>query len=434
MADTSPERKPDGFAALKEPYVGAFTVGRALSNMSMQVVSVSVGWDLYERTGDPLSLGLVGAAQVAPAVLLMLLAGSVTDRFSRRNIAMISASIMGVSAAGLAFVTWTRAPVEAVYLLLIIGGAARTFSVPAVNSMLAHILKPELLASGYAWLVSSSQLANMTGPAAGGFLIALTGGAAPAYIVAATAQFVFVGLLCTLPRADPPPGISRPGLSDIFGGIGFIRRSPVFLAAITLDLFAVLFGGAIALLPVFAKDVLRRGPSGLGLLRSSPAVGAVLTTFALTRIPPWRRPGVVMLITVAIWGAAIVGFGLSRELWLSMLFLFISGCSDSISVVIRGTIQQVMTPNRLRGRVAAVNSLFISLSNELGAFRAGAMAAAVGTVSAVVIGGVCTLAVVPVVALTFRQLFSVGPLHTLRPDDEEPEKPTVAPVASSKPA
>jgi hypothetical protein len=186
-------------------------------------------------------------------------------------------------------------------------------------------------------------------------------------------------------------------------------------------LFAVLFGGAIALLPVFAKDVLEAGASGLGLLRSSPAVGAVLTTLILTRLPPWQRPGLVMLITVATWGAAIVAFGMSRELWLSMLFLFISGCADSISVVIRGTIQQVMTPNRLRGRVSAVNSLFVSLSNELGGFRAGVMAASIGAVPAVVFGGAFTLAVVPVVAIVCRQLLGVGPLHTLRPDDDPAE-------------
>jgi predicted MFS family arabinose efflux permease len=336
---------------------------------------------------------------------------------------MIAASTNGLAALGLAVVSVTQASVQIIYVLLIISGAARTFSVPAMNSMLAHILKPELLAGGYAWLVSTSQLANMTGPPVGGFLIGAAGAAAPAYLVAAAAQLTFVGLLSTLPRAAPPPGPSRPGLADVFGGIGFIKSTPVFLGAITLDLFSVLFGGAIALLPVFAKDVLNAGPSGLGLLRASPAVGAVLTTFMLTRLPPWPRPGLVMLITVALWGAAIVAFGLSRELWLSMLFLFISGCSDSISVVIRGTIQQVMTPNRLRGRVAAVNSLFISLSNEMGAFRAGAMAAAIGAVNAVVVGGACTLAIVPLVALIWRPLVRVGPLHTLRPEEDRDKTP-----------
>jgi MFS family permease len=429
VADEPEQTKGDGFAALREPHVGAFTVGRALSNMAMQVVSVAVGWELYERTGSALSLGLVGAAQVAPAVLLMLVAGSVTDRYSRRNIAMISSFIMALAAGGLAFVSLAHGPVEAIYVLLVIGGGARTFSVPAVNSMLAHILKPELLSNGYAWLVSSSQLANMSGPAAGGFFITVWGGAAPAYVIAAVAQLIFVGLLMTLPPANPPPGLTRPGLSDIFGGIGFIGRTPVFLAAITLDLFAVLFGAAVALLPVYAKDILDVGPTGLGLLRSSPAVGAVLTAVISTRLSPWRRPGMVMLITVALFGASIVGFGLSKELWLSMVFLFISGSADSISVVIRGTIQQVMTPNRLRGRVAALNSLFISLSNELGSFRSGLMAATFGAVPAVVIGGLCTLLVVPVVALVWRPLFQVGPLHTLHAVEDDEEVP-----AEAKPA
>lgn len=396
-----------------------FAVGRALSNMSWQFISVAVGWELYERTGDPWSLGLVGLAQVVPALVLTLPAGAVADRFPRRNIAAVVHTMMALTSVGLAVVSWAQAPIELIYVLLVFNGAGRAFAVPAVSAMLAHLLKPQHLANGYAWLTLTSQLANISGPALGGFLLAATGAAAQAYVTAAVAHLVFVGVLTTLPASAPPRSGAAPSIGDVFAGVGFIFRNQVFLSAITLDLAAVLLGAAVALLPVFAKDVLEVGPAGLGLLRSSPALGALLTAFVVTRLPPWQRPGQVLLVVVTTFGLATIGFGLSRELWLSMLCLFIAGSVDSISVVIRGTIQQVITPNRLRGRVAAVNALFISLSNEMGAFRGGAMAALIGVVPSVVVGGIGTILVAVLVAAVWPALRQIGPLHTLRPVEED---------------
>jgi hypothetical protein len=216
----------------------------------------------------------------------------------------------------------------------------------------------------------------------------------------------------------------------MFAGISFIRRHEVFLAAITLDLFAVLLGGVVFLLPVYAKDILEVGPAGLGLLRSAPAVGALLAALTLTRLPPWQRPGRVLLIVVAIFGITTVVFGVSRDMTLSLACLFIGGAADSVSMVIRGTLQQVMTPNSLRGRVSAVNSLFIGLSNELGGFRSGASAAIFGPVVSVAAGGIGTLLVVALVAFGWRSLARVGPLHTLTPPEEEDELEIPAPRAA----
>src|SRR5262245_24322799 len=405
----------DAFAGLRLPYIRAFLVGRLASTMGAQFVSVAVGWELYERTNDPWALGLVGLAQVAPALVLMLPAGNVADRFPRRNVAVVAQALLGLAALGLALVSWFGAPVELVYALLVLSGAGRAFAQPSVTTLLAQLLEPKQFANAYAWLLSSGQIASISGPAVGGFLIAASGSAVPSYLAAALGSAVFIVMLTTLPSVPPSRSTASRGLGDLFAGVGFIRRTPVFLAAITLDLFAVLLGGAVALLPVFAKDILEVGPIGLGLLRSAPSVGALLMALTATRLPPWPRPGRVLLVAVAGFGLATIGFGLSRDLWLSMACLFLTGAFDSVSMVIRGTLEQAITPDRLRGRVAAVNSLFIGLSNELGAFESGAAASLFGPIVAVVGGGVGTLAVVASILWLWPALGRIGPLHTLQP-------------------
>lgn len=420
---------PDAFAALRIPFVRAFALGRAAATLGQQFVSVAVGWELYERTGDPWALGLVGAAQVAPVLVLMLPAGNVADRFPRQNVAMLAHALLGLATLGLAAVSWLGAPIELVYGLLILGGVARAFAAPSVSTLLPQLLEPRQFANANAWLVSIFQLAAITGPAVGGVLIAISGAATTSYLAAAAGQFVFVGLLMTLPAVAPPSGAARRSARDLFAGVAFIRGNPVFLAAITLDLFAVLLGGAVALLPVFAKDILGVGPIGLGLLRSAPSLGAMVTALFVTRLPPWERPGRVLLLMVAGFGVATIGFGLSRDLVLSMVCLAFIGATDSVSMVIRQTLQQVITPDRLRGRVAAVSSLFVGMSNELGAFESGATAALFGAVVSVVGGGVGTLVVVALVALAWPALARIGPLHTLRPLESEAE-PTPEPATT----
>ncbi len=286
--------------------------------MGIQFISVAVGWELYERTGSPWALGLVGLFEVAPVFLLMVPAGAMADRFPRRTVAMLAYGLLALAAVGLAFASWRQAPVALVYGLLVIIGASRAFASPSLDSLVPQLVQPRQLANAEAWLVSSGRLASISGSAIGGFLIALFGSAMWTYLSAAGLSLVFVAMLGILPAIRPRPSTGKPSARDLFAGLTFIRRNPVFLAAITLDLFAVLFGGAVALLPIFAKDVLEVGPSGLGILRAAPALGALAMALLLVRWSSWERPGRVLLFVVAGFGLAMVGFGLSRSLVVSL--------------------------------------------------------------------------------------------------------------------
>ena len=411
----------DAFASLRLPYVRAFALGRMLATVGAQIVTVAVGWDLYERTDDPFALGLIGLATVAPAMVLMLPAGTISDRFARRNVAMAAHALLALAALGLAWVARTNGPVALVYALIVLGGVGRAFAQPSTTTLLAQLLTPAEYQNAYAWLVSSGKIAQVVGPAAGGALIAATGEAGSSYGVAALANLAFVATLATMPAVAPAPSAARPGLSDLFGGVAFIRRTPIFLGAITLDLFGVLFGGAVALLPVYAKDILMVGPAGLGVLRAAPAAGAVVMALVATRLPPFQRPGRAMLFAVAGFGLATIVFGFSHDLALSLVCLTLTGACDAISVMVRGTIEQAITPDRLRGRVSAINFLFIGLSNEMGAFESGVTAALFGPVGSVVLGGLGTLGVVALVPFLFPALARVGPVDRLRPEESEPE-------------
>jgi MFS family permease len=417
---SSPEDLPetsaaDPFAALRLPYVPSFAVGRAASVLGSQFVSVAVGWQLYEQTGDPWSLGLVGIFQLAPVLLLTLPAGNAADRYPRRNLAIGAQLLLALAALGLALTVWLRAPVALVYGLLLAIGAARAVAAPAVSTIMPQLLKPAQFANANAWLASSYQLSAISGPALGGLLIALRGDAMLAFLAAAAGHLLFVVMLATMPAIQPAATAAQRSARDLFAGFAFIRRNSAFLAAMTLDLFAVLLGGAVALLPVFAKDILRVGPVGLGWLRAAPSVGALLMALLSTRLPPWRRPGQALLVTVAGFGIATIGFGLSTSLWLSLLCLFFTGIFDELSVVIRLTLEQVITPDPLRGRVSSLHYVFIGFSNELGSFESGATAALFGPVASVAGGGLGTLAVVALVALLWPSLSRLGPLHTLKP-------------------
>lgn len=413
---TEPTRLP--------PIVTTFAVGRAAAVLGAQISSVTVGWVLYERTHRALSLGLVGVVELAPVLALMLPAGIAADRFPRRSIAMLAHGLHATAALGLALVAGgdpSKVRPEAIYALLVITGVARAIGAPAVGSLLPQLVPAAQLARANAVLSSSVELAAISGPAAGGLLVGLTHTARLAFCVAAVAQLAFCAVLSTVPAVAPPPkppeGTKNPW-KELFAGLAFLRRTPVFLAAITLDLFAVLLGGAVALLPVFARDVLKVGPSGLGFLRAAPSFGALCTALVLTRLRPWRRPGVALLCAVAGFGLATIGFGLSRSFALSLACLFLTGATDQISVVLRMTLEQVVTPDRLRGRVSAVNYVFVGFSNQLGAFESGTTAALVGPVLSVVGGGIGTLLVVLLVAVGWPALRNVGPLDTLRPEED----------------
>lgn len=415
---------PSPDSPIKNPFVSKFVLGRFAAVAGAQILSVAIGWHLYQLTHDPWSLGLVGAVELAPVLLLMIPAGNAADRLPRRDVAMFAHALLGLAALGLALVAWRGGSVAWIYALLILVGAARAFASPSVSTILPQLLPRAQLAKANAWVSTSFELASITGPALGGFLIAWTGGATVAFVVAALGQAVFMALLNTLPAVAPVPTENKHDARELFAGFAFIRKNPVFLAAITLDLFAVLLGGAVALLPMFAEDILHVGPTGLGLLRAAPAFGALLMALLLTRLPPWKRPGRVLLGAVTCFGLATIGFGLSRDLVLSLACLFLTGAFDAISVVIRMTLEQALTPDRLRGRVSAINYVFIGFSNEFGSFESGATAKLFGAVPSVVGGGIGTILVVVTVLCAWPELVAIAPLDTLRPAEDDGESVT----------
>ncbi|HUU35567.1 MAG TPA: MFS transporter [Vicinamibacterales bacterium] len=406
----------DAYAALRNPIVRRYAGGRFGAVLGLQMLSVSVGWHLYERTSSAWALGLVGAVEVLPVFLLMPVTGTAADRLPRVRVAAAAHTAIAVATLGLAYLAAGGAGVSTFYLLLGIIGAARAFAMPAVQTILPRLLTPTEFANANAWVASTFQLAAVTGPALAGALIGLTGAASTALTVAAAGQLLFVSQLLRLPEVRPLPTGQRTGWRSAFDGFRFVRRTPIYLAAITLDLFAVLLGGATALLPIFAKDVLHVGPVGLGWLRAAPAVGAMLTALLQTRLRPWQRPGRVLLMAVAGYGVATIGLGLSRDFGVSLACLFATGVCDSISVVIRLTLEQIITPDELRGRVSAIKSVFVGFSNEFGAFESGATAALFGPVASVVGGGLGVIAVVAGIRRAWPELWRLGPLHTLRPD------------------
>ncbi len=421
MSEPHSTHHPDALEALRNPYVRAFAIGKIASSMGAQIISVAIGWELYERTGDPWALGLVGLFEILPVLFLMLPAGNISDRFVRRNVAMGAYAALAFAGVGLTYISWTQAPVELVYAVLMVVGAARCIASPSVEALLPQIIERRTYANAQAWLVSSGQLSSISGPAIGGLLIAALGSATWTYLIAAVMELLFVGLLATFPPIRAQRQAGKQTVRDLFAGFAFIRRNPVFLAAITLDLFGVMLGGAVALLPIFAKDILDVGPSGLGVLRAAPALGALLAALIVTRMPPWQKPGRVLLWMVVGFGLASAVFGWSTNVYLSLVCLFLTGAFDSVSMIIRGTLQQMITPDHLRGRVLAVEFTFIGFSNEFGTFRAGATAALFGPVLAVVGGGIGTVIVVAAVALAWPQLAHIGPLHLLKPLEAGPD-------------
>ncbi len=380
-----------------------FLAGRFLSAMAVQVQNVAVGWLVYDITGSPLALGLVGLATFLPAIGLALVTGHVADCYDRRAILVGCYLLTVLTALGLLACAWTRtSEMWQVYALVLVFGATRAFANPAGQALLPNLVPREEFGAAIAWASSGWQTATIIGPAVGGALYVL----GEVVVFAAVAVlFLATSLLFAMIRyravASQAGRVTRESL---LAGISFIRSRPAVLGAISLDLFAVLLGGATALLPIFARDILEVGPSGLGLLRSAPAAGALATALFLAWRPLERRAGLRMFQAVAIFGVATIGFGLSRSFPLSLAFLFVLGAADMVSVVIRQTLVQIETPDEMRGRVSAVNSVFIGASNELGEFESGVLAAMIGTVACVVVGGIGTLAVAALWARWFPVL------------------------------
>ena len=400
----------DRFAAFRHRSYAFFFFARFLSAFATQIISVAVGWQMYDVTGNALYLGAIGFVQFMPSLLLILVTGFAADHFNRRAIVAICLAISSLCAFALLVLTLTGtfAPIP-VLTILTVFGIERAFMGPAVQSLAPNLVPERDLANSFAWNSSSWQTASIIGPVAGGLLYGLD--ATVAYSVALAFMIGGALLVYMIPKPAQRTVSEPKTWSYILAGFGFIRREKVVLGAISLDLFAVLLGGAVALMPIFASKVLELGPLGLGLLRAAPGVGAIAMAIYLATFPIRRQSGFKMFVGVAIFGLATVVFGLSQSAWLSILALAVMGAGDMISVYVRETLIALWTPDEVRGRVNAVNSVFIGASNELGETRAGFMAWAFGAVPAVVIGGIGTLIVSLAWAMWFPSLRKIDTLE-----------------------
>ncbi len=399
----------DSYAVFRNPNYRLLLASVFLSTILQQTQGVALGWYIYERTGSVLALGWMGLVQFLPVMLLFLPAGHLADRYDRRKIMVGSLVLWFAGSVELALAAWTHADVGWLYLGLAASGTAMVVNRPARDALLPQIVGPGQLSSAVAWHSTNFQVAAVSGPALAGFILA-AGGAVPVYLM--NCGLALVSLMFTLMIAAPPVTARHraPSWGEVFGGIAHVRRTPIVLGVMSIDLFAILLGSATALLPVYAKDILHVGPAALGWLSAAPAVGAVLMAVGQGTRRPWERSGHAFLWSVAGFGAATMVFGLSQSFWLSFFALAVTGACDNIGAIIRQTAVQLYTPDELRGRVSAVNRVFISSSNELGAFYSGSFAALTGPLFAVVFGGGMTIAVAVAGIWLFPALRRLGRL------------------------
>lgn len=388
----------------------AFWLARVFTASGFQMLTVAIGWHLYQLTGNVLDLGLVGLVEFAPRMLFMLHTGHVADRYDRRKVAALCQTLQALIALALAVGSVTdNVSRELIFILAFLLGATRSFEMPATQALLPNVVPPGLFPRAVAASASATQSATIVAPAVGGFLYAF----GSTWVYGPTVALYLIACLLTLSldTRQQLPQRGRANLESLLAGVRFIRSRPDIFGAISLDLFAVLLGGATALLPVFAKDILLTGAWGLGLLRSAPAVGALLMSLWLARFPVERKVGLIMFASVGVFGVATIAFGLSTSFWFSLTVLVVLGAADMISMVIRGAFVQLETPDEMRGRVSAVNGLFIGASNQLGEFESGLTAHWFGTVPAVVLGGVGTLLVTGVWMKLFPTLTHRDRMH-----------------------
>ena len=397
-------------SAFSYPAFRRYWASRLFSTLATQMQSVAIGWQVYDMTHRPLDLGFVGLAQFLPGLGLALIAGYVVDRYDRRAILSLCTGLEAVcSVLLLALILSGNTNVVLIFGVLVLFGIARAFVFPAGIALMPNLVPQHHYVNAAAWSSSAWQTATIAGPAVGGMLYAL--GPAVVYGVSGLLLLGSSLLVVSIRIQRVVSQKKAPSWATVVAGIHFIRSQPIVLGAISLDLFAVLLGGATALLPVYARDILFVGPTGLGILRSAPAAGALLTAMIVARRPIRQHAGRILLVTVGVFGAATIVFGVSETLWLSLLMLFLMGAADMVSVVIRRVLVLVATPDDMRGRVSAVEAVFIGASNELGEFESGVTAAWFGVVPAVVLGGLGTIGIVSLWAKIFPQLRRVDSLE-----------------------
>jgi MFS family permease len=413
----------DPYGALRQRNYRRYLAGNLLYTLGIEMQAAAVGWELAERAGTPedaaLALGFTGLAQFLPVLLLAIPAGHTADRFDGKRVLIAAQLLAMVSSLGLAILSYRQAPFEIMYVCLVLVGVARAFNVPARWRLLPEVIPPELLPNAVTWNSSGFQIANVAGPAVGGRLLAwlLPSGV---YLSTALCLLGCVGLISTIRPSRLARLREPPTLQSLLAGIRFVWETKPILAAITLDLFAVLLGGATSLLPIYARDILHVDANGYGWLRAAPAIGALAMGFLLAHHPPLRHAGRTLLATVAGFGLATIVFGFSTSYPLSLAMLMATGAFDNVSVVIRGTLVQTLTPEAMRGRVGAVNIVFVSSSNEMGAFESGVVAKYFGPIASVVSGGIgCILVVVSVMAL-WPPILRLSLLPSARPGEPIP--------------
>jgi MFS family permease len=402
---------PAARAAFQYPNFRSFMTARFLLTASMEMQAIAVAWQIYGLTHRPLDLGLVGLAQFLPGIVLFLITGHAADRIPRRRILLTCcAGFTLCSVLLLALAIHGLASVWPIYGVLLLNGTVRAINGPATQAFLPLLVPPEHFPTAVAWSSSIFQTAIILGPTAGGAVYGATGSPIPVYCCAATGSLIALLLVSTIRLELSTRARPAASLHMVLEGLRYIWRSKLVLGAISLDLFAVLLGGAVALLPVYAREILKVGPYGLGFLRSAPALGAVLMAIILAHWPLRSRVGAVLLWCVCCFGGFTIAFGLSRNVALSMAALVLAGACDMVSVIVRHTLVQLSTPDEMRGRVSAVNMVFIGASNEVGQFESGITAQWFGTVPAVVLGGAGTIAIVALWSWLFPALRLVDEL------------------------
>lgn len=392
--------KPDAYAALRIPDYRRFLGMRMMTTLAIQIMSVSVGYYVYELTNDPLMLGLIGLAEAIPAISISLWAGHLADKYNRRNILIgCILTLLMCSLTLLTLVYMRHALPKAtllagIYSVIFCTGIARGFFSPTNFAFLPQLIDKKILPNAITWNSSTWEVASITGLGLGGILYGFVGVTATFTVMSGLYLLALIFLFQIAPRPVPPADHSEPATERIKAGLRFVFGNQLLIAAIALDLFAVLFGGAVALLPVFAKDILLVGPEGLGILRAAMSLGAISMGFFIAHQPLGKSAGKLMLACVAGFGGCIIGFGLSQYFWLSFFFLFLAGVFDAVSVFVRSSLMQHLTPEHMKGRVSSVNSIFITSSNEIGAFESGLAAKLMGTVPSVIFGGTMTILIV----------------------------------------
>ena len=406
--------REDPYAALRYPEFRSYLAMRFLLTFGFQIQAVVIGWHIYQLTKDPLSLGLIGLAEAIPAISVSLYGGYVADKSDKKKMLVWIISAMALSSFILFWVTMPQSAmpvtwvIPVIYLMIFANGVARGFYSPTAFSLMAQIVPKKHYPNSSTWNSSSWQIASIVGPATGGLLYGFSGVTSCFTVILI---FMLASLACIsfFVKNQPPQFVPKESIfKSLQEGIRFVFNSKMLLGALSLDMFSVFFGGAVALLPVFANDILNVGPQGLGLMRAAPAVGAVVTMFLMARYSPMAKPWRNLLLAVTGFGISIIAFGLSRNFYLTLFILFFEGSFDSVSVIIRSTILQLLTPDEMRGRVASVNSMFIGSSNEIGAFESGVTARFMGPIGSVLFGGSMTLIVVAVTYLKTKRLIPLS--------------------------